>query len=127
MLVMITVNCLSDLALNERCSLSLAVASFDDKNSSISKHTKLVRVESAWAANPVSNLNSQCTAPDETAHGVSCRTSKITFRRDLLNGDVESVDVLWLAAFLADKGKITFAHVLFLCCTVLGFIVIFTL
>lgn len=81
------------------------MASFDDKNSSISKHTKLVRVESAWAANPVSNLNNQCTAPEETAHGVSRRTSRIAFRRDLLNDDVESVDVLWAAAFLVNKER----------------------
>ena len=76
------------------------VASFDDRNSSNSKQTKLVREASAWAANPVSNLKSQWTAPDDTAHGVSRRTSRIAVNRDLLKDDVESVDVLVLTAFL---------------------------
>ena len=81
------------------------VASFDDRNSSNSKQTKLVREASAWAANPVSNLKSQWTAPDDTAHGVSRKTSRIAFNRDLLKDDVESVDVLVLTAFLKKKKK----------------------
>lgn len=97
-------NNLSNLALKNRCSRSLTVASLDDKSSSNSRHTKLVRVESAWAANPVSNLKSHWTAPEDTAHGVACRTSRIASRRDLLNDDVESEEVLWPAAFLEDKG-----------------------
>lgn len=101
-------NKLFNLARNERCSRSLAVASFDDRNSSNSKHTKLVRVESAWAAKPVSSLNSQWTAPADTAHGVTRRTSRIAFRRDLLNDDVESVDVLWLAALLVYTERLKF-------------------
>ena len=81
------------------------VASFDDRNSSNSKQTTLVREASAWAANPVSNLKSQWTAPDDTAHGVSRKTSRIAFNRDLLKDDVESVDVLVLTAFLKKKKK----------------------
>lgn len=84
------------------------MASFDDKSSSNSKHTKLVRVESAWAANPVSNLNSHWTAPEDTAHGAACRTSRIASRRDLLNDDVESEVDLWPAAFLEDQGQYQF-------------------
>lgn len=67
-----------------------------------------MRVESAWAANPVSNLNSQWTAPEDTAHGVARRTSRIASRRDLLNDDVESEEVLWPAAFLGDKERYQF-------------------
>lgn len=81
------------------------VASFDDRNSSNSKQTKLVREAFAWAANPVSNLKSQWTAPDDTAHGVSRKTSRIAFNRELLKDDVESVDVLVLTAFLKKKKK----------------------
>lgn len=86
-----------------RCSRNLSALSFVDKTSNNSKQTKLVRVASAWAANPVSNLKSQWTAPEDTAHGVFCRTSKIASSSDLLKDDVETVDVLWALAFLEDK------------------------
>lgn len=93
------------LDLKARCSWNIVVLSFADKNSNNSKQTKLESVAFAWAANPVSNLKSQWTAPEEEADGAFLKTSRIASSRDRRKDDVEFVVDLWATAFLKKENK----------------------